>query len=164
MTALLLTLAILQADGHFATTPLDAWSFASACTRHATPLVPARLLCAVAWVESTLHPAPTSNPNHCGAWQMNPDISALWHDDCWVGDRCVCDWRDTVNVDCEEVVWNVDRAAEIAARHLHYVIERRSVRRGLCRYHGQLWESPGCDQYLTRVDRALRIMEGRNGD
>jgi hypothetical protein len=155
MLTLLLALTIATTPGHHATTPHDAYTFANAATTHATPLVSARLLLAVAWVESTWHPAPTSNPNHCGPWQQNPAMSGMWGDDCADGQ---CRQPGGMGVDCEELSGDVYRAAEVASRHLHYVIHRRGLRGGLCRYHGQPMGSPGCVEYLARVDRALSLV------
>ena len=157
MTTLLLALTIaLHPIPHHARTPHDVWTLATAVESAATPLVSARLLLAVGFVESTWHHSPAGNPNHCGTWQQNPapDISAMWGDDCWDGHTVTCRQPGGAGVACEELT-DQFRAAVIAARHLHYVIERRGLRRGLCRYLGQPFKSEECADYLGRVCSAI---------
>jgi hypothetical protein len=157
MTTLLLALTIaLHPIPHHARTPHDVWTLANAVESAATPLVSARLLLAVAWVESTWHHNPTTNPNHCGAWQQNPapDISAMWGDDCWDGHTVTCRQPGGAGVDCEELT-DQFRAAVVAARHLTYTISRRGLIGGLCRYHGAPADSERCASYTRRVCGAL---------
>jgi hypothetical protein len=139
---------------HFAESPADAWTLANAVESAATPLVSARLLLAVGFVESTWHHSPDGNTRHCGTWQQNPAYSAMWGDACWKGDESSCRQPGSAPVDCEELT-DQFRAAVIAARHLTYTIERRGLIGGLCRYHGAPSDSERCRSYTRRVCSAI---------
>jgi len=155
MLTLILALAIATHPiPHHAQTPHDVWTLACAVEAAATPLVSARLLLAVAWVESTWHHSPNGNPNHCGSWQQNPAVSAMWGDACWKGSELSCRQPGFAPVDCEELT-DQRRAAVVAARHLTYIIARRGLRGGLCRYHGAAVDSTRCANYMRRVCGAL---------
>jgi hypothetical protein len=154
MTTLLLALTIaLHPIPHHARTPHDIWTLANAVESAATPLVSARLLLAVGFVESTWHPDPRSNRAHWGTWQQNPEVGWMWGDDCWDGDQVICTGIGQ-GVTAKELT-NQRRAAVIAARHLTYMVREYGFRAGVCWYRGASPRSELCASYYGRVCGAL---------